>query len=244
MKKLFLLLLLILLTVSCSFDKTVTIDLCAHRGFHDSQHPENSLFAFTNAIDYGCKEVELDIHKTIDNNMVVTHDKILKRVYGVDINVEENSLEEIYKQVTKEQVPTLEDVWEICEGKVNMQIEIKDSNAKDLLLDFFDKNSCYDSCIVISFNKETLSYIKSKNNKIKCGYLIEKAFDKKVLDYSWADIIACEYSIVNKKIVNQIHNAKKQAYVWTVNSVFDMFRMQNMGVDKITTNNPTLSSSY
>ena len=57
----------------------------AHRGLHkiDKSIPENSLPAFEAAarIGYG---VELDVHLTRDDELVVFHDDDLKRVCGVE----------------------------------------------------------------------------------------------------------------------------------------------------------------
>ena len=66
----------------------------AHRGLHkiDKSIPENSLPAFEAAarIGYG---VELDVHLTLDDELVVFHDDDLKRICGVEGKVEEKSFD-------------------------------------------------------------------------------------------------------------------------------------------------------
>ena len=46
----------------------------AHRGLHDNEHgiPENSMAAFQRAVDKGYG-IELDVHLTADNQLVVFH---------------------------------------------------------------------------------------------------------------------------------------------------------------------------
>ena len=59
--------------------------LYAHRGLHDGNHQvaENSLEAFRRAVEAGYG-MELDVQLTADDQLVVFHDKSLKRVCGVD----------------------------------------------------------------------------------------------------------------------------------------------------------------
>lgn len=59
--------------------------LYAHRGLHDGNHQvaENSLEAFRRAMETGYG-MELDVQLTADDQLVVFHDKNLKRVCGVD----------------------------------------------------------------------------------------------------------------------------------------------------------------
>ena len=51
---------------------------CAHRGYWRSG-PENSLLAVENAIAIGVDIIEIDVRKTIDNQLIVIHDKTINR---------------------------------------------------------------------------------------------------------------------------------------------------------------------
>ena len=86
----------------------------AHRGLHDRELgiPENSLPAFARAVEQG-KAIELDLHATADNRLVVLHDFQLTRRTGVPGIVEEWTLEDLRKlrlQGTDAQIPTLDEV--------------------------------------------------------------------------------------------------------------------------------------
>lgn len=101
----------------------------AHRGLHDRELgiPENSLPAFARAVEQG-KAIELDLHATADNRLVVLHDFQLKRMTGVPGIVEEWTLEDLRKlrlQGTDAQIPTLDEVLELVNGKVSLLLEIK-----------------------------------------------------------------------------------------------------------------------
>ena len=56
----------------------------AHRGIHNNLNiPENSIKAFKRALDKNIP-IEIDIHLTKDNKLVVFHDKNLFRMTGVN----------------------------------------------------------------------------------------------------------------------------------------------------------------
>ena len=84
--------------------------LIAHRGLYDNVIiPENSLRAFKSAITENYP-IEIDIHLTKDNNLVVFHDHNLKRMTEKALIIENltiDDLKEIRLLDTKEKIPTL-----------------------------------------------------------------------------------------------------------------------------------------
>lgn len=109
----------------------------AHRGLHraDRSVPENSLAAFRDAAENGYA-VELDVHLTADNRVVVFHDDSLRRVCGVEQDVEAltwHELRELRLDGTSEHIPLLSDVLAELRGRVPVVIELKTSpRRKDL----------------------------------------------------------------------------------------------------------------
>ena len=98
------------------FDRTIY----AHRGLHtgDGRVPENSLAAFQAAAQAGYG-VELDVQFTADKQIVVFHDKDLKRMCGVDKRVDELSYAELCQLRlldSDQSIPLLSDVLEILDG--------------------------------------------------------------------------------------------------------------------------------
>ena len=101
----------------------------AHRGLHDNQSgaPENSLKAFTLAAEAGFG-MELDVQLTKDGQLVVFHDKTLKRMCGVDVCLWEHTYEEIQKYTllgTEERIPLFSQVLGLVNGRVPLIVEIK-----------------------------------------------------------------------------------------------------------------------
>lgn len=108
----------------------------AHRGLHDDQTPENSLAAFRLAAEAGYG-IELDVHLTKDQKLVVHHDNSLKRMCGVDKRISDTALEELRRYSlggTGEAIPTLDETLELIEGKVPLIIELKSDRRGDTTL--------------------------------------------------------------------------------------------------------------
>lgn len=101
----------------------------AHRGLHkiDKSIPENSIPAFDAAarIGYG---VELDVHITSDNQLVVFHDDDLERVCGVKGHIRDMSYEEL-RQLrlfgTKNHIPLLSEVLAVINKRSPIIVELK-----------------------------------------------------------------------------------------------------------------------
>ncbi len=105
----------------------------AHRGLHDSLNPENSMGAFAKAMENGFA-IELDIRKTKDNKIVVFHDDDLKRICGIEGEIENLTLAEIQSLSilnSEEKIPTLSQVFKLTDDRVPLLIELKPSDDRN-----------------------------------------------------------------------------------------------------------------
>eukprot|EP00475_Leptophrys_vorax_P041308 TRINITY_DN7788_c0_g1_i2.p1 TRINITY_DN7788_c0_g1~~TRINITY_DN7788_c0_g1_i2.p1 ORF type:complete len:327 (-),score=67.95 TRINITY_DN7788_c0_g1_i2:31-1011(-) len=68
----------------------------AHRG-GASEAPENTIAAFEHARQCGADTLELDVHVTADDQLVVVHDNDLSRILGDHINVSETQFKDLPK---------------------------------------------------------------------------------------------------------------------------------------------------
>ena len=99
----------------------------AHRGYHGPGVPENSIAAFHEAILNGFT-IELDVHKTNDDVLVVFHDENLVRRTSCNKIIEDCTGAEIRDLVldsTTERIPAFDEVLEYVNGRVGLLIEIK-----------------------------------------------------------------------------------------------------------------------
>ncbi|MCT2401169.1 glycerophosphodiester phosphodiesterase [Novosphingobium mangrovi (ex Huang et al. 2023)] len=113
--------------------------LIAHRGGVVSpEHPENSMGALKEAIRRGYTHVEVDLRCTRDGHVVCLHDRNLMRTTGLDLMVDEVSLQELHRHVRPDIVPTF-DVFArtSAAGKLGLMVDIKEVPAP--LLPAFSK---------------------------------------------------------------------------------------------------------
>ena len=99
----------------------------AHRGLHGNGVPENSMTAFRLALEQGYG-IELDVHLMKDGTLAVIHDASLLRTAGVDVKIEDLTLEDLdqYRlEGTDEKIPLFDEVLDLFEGKAPMIIELK-----------------------------------------------------------------------------------------------------------------------
>ncbi|MGI6735208.1 MAG: glycerophosphodiester phosphodiesterase family protein [Bacilli bacterium] len=102
----------------------------AHRGLHNLKIDENSMPAFEAAVNAGFG-IELDVHVTIDDKIVVIHDTTTTRTTGVEKVVNESTYKELKKLKllsTKTEIPLLRDVLKMVDGRVPILVEVKAEN--------------------------------------------------------------------------------------------------------------------
>ena len=99
----------------------------AHRGYHDDKYTENGMNAFNKAIRFNLP-IELDVHLTKDNELIVCHDEDLKRTTGKSGIIEDLTSVEIrenYRLLDGGEVPTLIEVLDLVKEQVPLVIELK-----------------------------------------------------------------------------------------------------------------------
>ncbi len=114
----------------------------AHRGLHDNagDAPENTMAAFKRAVDRGYG-IELDVQMTRDGKVVVVHDFNLKRICGIDRDVDTLTYEELQQYPiydSQETIPLFTDVLALVDGQVPLIVELKYKNSRSLVCEKTD----------------------------------------------------------------------------------------------------------
>ncbi len=147
-----------------------------HRGYHcPKKAPENSMGAFVRALEEGFA-IELDIHLTKDQRVVVFHDDDLERMTGYAKKITQCTWDEIRSLTllgTQEKIPLLKEVLRLIDGKVPLLIEIKNrGKVGKLEKKTDDLLRHYDGVFAIqSFNPYSVGWFKEKSPKIIRGQL-------------------------------------------------------------------------
>ncbi|MDO5403868.1 MAG: glycerophosphodiester phosphodiesterase family protein, partial [Eubacteriales bacterium] len=162
--------------------------ITAHRGA-SMEAPENTLAAFSRAMENMADTIELDVQLTSDGQLVVMHDDTALRTTGVDKSISSMTLEEVKKldagswfsaEFEGEKVPALQEVFDLCEGKIKINIEIKANSdgyaVARKVAEIIRENGAENWCVVTSFDYAALCRVKECNENIRVGYILSVAY--------------------------------------------------------------------
>ncbi|NMB98182.1 MAG: glycerophosphodiester phosphodiesterase [Clostridiaceae bacterium] len=151
--------------------------LYAHRGLHDLNAgiPENTIPAFEKAVEmkFG---IELDVHISKDEQVIVFHDDTLKRACGVDKEVSSMTYDMLktYNLFnTDTQIPLFKEVLDLVSGKVPIIIELKSCcnieklcTAVSNILDNYNGLYCIES-----FDPRIVKWFRINRSEVSRGQL-------------------------------------------------------------------------
>ena len=226
------------------------VKMVAHRGVSKIE-PENTAASFIAAGNRSYFGIETDIYRTADGRFAVNHDGNLLRVGGVNLCVENETLEELQKVVLFDidgsktradlRVPTLENYIAICK-KYNKHciLELKSKFTKSEIETIFDIINGYEylSCVTfISFILENLLLVREISSEQSAQLLFGAVTDDiiEVLKRNKLDA-DIHYTDLSKEKVDLLHSLGIKVNCWTVDIPCDAHSLIEMGVDYITTN--------
>lgn len=230
-----------------------------HRGFPE-EAPENTVPAFIKAMEAGAHGIELDVHLSSDGALVVIHNRTVDKTTDGSGQVSRLTLAELKTldagtwfspEFNGTRISTLEETIEVLPKEAFINIEIKSSALTGSALEqkvsaVIENYRLYGRVIVSSFNPFSLLRIKKFNPRIPVGMLYIPILS--VLPrFNLINLIKPEalhpyYKKVNAAYMSRARSRGYQVNVWTVNTLTEMEKMLNLGVDGIITNRPDILS--
>lgn len=224
----------------------------AHRGL-SADAPENTLYAFSDAISVGVDFIELDVQQTRDGVLVVMHDSNLKRTTGVNKDIWDVDYADIQNldagswfdpAYANARIPTLEETLQFVDKRAKLNIEIKPTkHGSDTLeqdvAELITRYQYTDACYVTSFSYGSLKKVKEANPEIRTGYLMSVAYGQ-FYSLKYADTFSLNKVFVTSQVVNAAHQQGKQIFAWTVNGMSEVRSLCNLHVDSIITDDPVM----
>jgi len=215
--------------------------------------PENTLASFSRCVENGYG-IELDIHKCKTGELVVIHDDDISRTTNGTGFVKDKTLSELRAvsagkwfapNFEGERIPLLTEVLSLVDGKVPIQIEIKNQPIKyeGIERDLYDLLKSYkapNAITVISFDHEVLHQFHKLAPQYKVGFL-DCAIPYDIGGYSKAIGATAwhpDFSSLRKEDVTRAHAAHISVSPWTVNQPNEWRSMLTDGVDAIVTDDP------
>lgn len=217
--------------------------LTGHRGAAKLE-PENTLLSMQKAIDLGVDQIEIDVHLTRDQHLVVIHDTTVDRTTDGEGAIADFTLAAV-KQLDAgkgERIPTLQEVIDLVCGKVILQIELKGPGTAEPVIETVDRNSMENEVLLTSFVHDRLREARQLNPNLRLGALwadpppdaCEQAIDM------GAEAIHIQHLNIDSQLVEKAHAHGLKIRAWNPDTIEEIQRVIDLGVDAIGSNRPDL----
>lgn len=225
----------------------------AHRG--DSfVAPENTVASAKSAWQAGADAVEIDIHLSIDNRILVIHDSDTKRTCSSKKNLEIAKTPSVLlrdldagiwkgQQFKGEKIPFLTEILETVPEEKTLVVEIKcGSEVIPPLVRVMEKTPKRKQVVFISFGWDTILETKKTFPDNKCYWLSasKNGLTKKMKEAAEAGLegVNLQSKIIDEEVMAAAKDYKLEVLAWTVDDPAEAKRISQLGVTKITTNRP------
>lgn len=217
-----------------------------HRGANGYE-PENTLISFEKAIEMGVDGIELDVHLSIDHQLIVIHDETIDRTTNGKGFVNQLSLVQLkeFKIKNTHKIPTLEEVLDLVNQKCFVNIELKSFETAEKTVELIEnyieeKGWNYNQFLVSSFDWNAIQQVTFLNPEIPIGVLTETNLE---LALTFAKFIQAKsihppFDFLTKENVLNIQKKGILVFPWTVNEPKDIKKVITLKVNGIITDFP------
>jgi glycerophosphoryl diester phosphodiesterase len=238
----------------------------AHRGGGE-EHPENTMAAFTAAVELGYSHLETDVHLTRDKVLVAFHDEILDRVTDGHGRIADLTLVEVRRADAGYRfspdgsgfpfrgrgltVPTFEELLVTWPG-IRINVDAKSEGSVAPLAALIDRLGVADRVCAASFSDRRLRRFRRLSGGHVCTSMGTGAITSARLasligrmpalgaDCVQVPVAHRGIRIVDRRFIQAAHAGGLQVHVWTINDRATMERLVDLGVDGIKTDRPRL----
>jgi glycerophosphoryl diester phosphodiesterase len=224
-------------------------EFIAHRG-ESGMAPENTLAAFRLAWELNADAVELDIHLSKDNRIMVIHDANTKRTSGEDYsvkNTESDMLRTLDVGLFKdsafkgERIPFLDEAIRIIPPGKKLVIEIKSgADIMPWLGKVVRASKKEDQLVFIAFDWQVILEARKMFPANPCYWLssnkketIEKLDEAAAAGLDGLDL---HFLVIDEELMHEAGNLNLEIMAWTVDNPVEAKRLSKLGVKSITTN--------
>jgi len=238
--------------------------LIAHRG-GGKLRPEETLPAFENAAALGADVLELDVHSTLDGEVVCIHDDTVDRTTDGSGAVHDHTFAELEKLDAGYHfspdggtthpwrgkgltVPKLGDVLD-AHPTAWFSIEIKQTTPDivDAVLTLIDAKGAAGRVVLVSFSDDVVLDIRQKRPDVLTGMALgEMLALNAVTDETEASyqpptrIVQPPSNVVTADLVARANRLGLRLHAWTINERSEMEAQLDLGTHGIMTDDPAL----
>lgn len=233
-----------------------SIKVWAHRGAN-AYAPENTMEAFEKAVQLGADGIELDVHQTTDDEIVVIHDDRLERTSNGKGFVKDYSLSELrkfdyargsqFEGKKHYDIPTLKEVFDLLRPTnltVNIELKtlvIRYRGIENQLLKIADEFGMTDRIWFSSFSRLSIEKIHLLRPDAKVGFLYTETSAMMPTFAGNLGLTALHPSFINllsPRFMEECRNHGLLVNMWTIDTPEQMRACYLAGVHAVITNYP------
>ena len=239
---------------------TKDLTITAHRG-GALLGAENSLECIRKGLDAGASSIEIDVHITADGHIVVCHDPTVDRTTNSSGAINRMTIEQIKElrllengAVTDQQIPTLEQVLEIIDGRAELLLEIKRTNGNNKgieqrVLEILRQHGALKYTAIQSFDDNVLETLHSLDSTLQLEKLLFCKFlgIPVIFDGTFSCFSPQKYSYIrsfnfyhrglSKSLSEYLHKNGYRTRIWTLN---DPHAIPDIELEGVITDRPDL----
>ncbi len=219
----------------------------AHRGA-SGQRPENTLSAFQLAVEQRADMIEVDLHLSRDDAIVVRHDEDLASL-GVAREIRAADLAEIRRLDAGdgERIPTLDEVLDRFGSKIAFNLELKTGSQgaypglEAAALHAVEARGLLASTLFSSFCDGVLGRLRALSRRARLAVLVSARRPLGPIERAravGAEALNPWFGLASAPWVEAAHTARLAVYPYTVDAPADVRSCLEAGVDGIFTNFP------
>lgn len=209
----------------------------AHRGM-PRQERENTLPSFAAALAAGADGIELDVHATADEVVVVHHDPRLRRGPAIS----ETAWRDLQAAARDDgiEIPTLSAVCELVGDRAELFVEIKGEGIERAVAAVLAGHR--GPSAIHSFDHGTIAHLSRLDRSLRLGLLFEERSPDvaAMLAANGAVDAWPHHSLVDGPLVQAVHAVGGRVIAWTVNDQASIARLTALEVDGLCTDDVTL----
>ena len=200
--------------------------LLGHRGAR-RYAPENTIAAFELALEHGCDGFELDIRRASDGELVCFHDACV-----AELQVAEATPQQLSSAAGIE-VPAIGEVLERFGSRAFINIELKIEGMEDALLQILERHPAGKGLLVSSFLPQAIEAMHRAAPHVPLGYICDQRNPLGLWRSLPISHLVLHHGLMSQATYDEARSAKKDLFVWTLNSAPELRRFAAMGVDGI-----------
>lgn len=211
--------------------------LLGHRGCRLPKFQENTLPAFTHAIDSSCDGFEFDVRSTSDHRAVCVHGPSIGNKVIAECTYDEFRKESLNSG--KGEISTLEQVVQSFGKSAFLNIELKVQGLEEQALEIV-KGLSQDRFVISSFQSEVICRIRELDPDVPVGFIFSTVDGLRSWPILPGPYVIPNSDLVTPAVVESVHAADRKLIAWTVNRPAEMKRLADWGVDGLISDNPAL----